>query len=176
MGANAPYVNTAGQVVPTYGASQSPQPQYGSSPGYGNQPAQYGNTGYASQPPQFPAYPPVSQQSDPLSSFGNLSLNSTGSGAGGYGVMASQTGSSHPPYQGNQGQGYGAPGYSQPGYNQPNQGGSWSQGPGPQPGSLSHQGSGNHQQQQYNAMPSSSYTPAPYSQQGGGPQQGGHYY
>lgn len=154
MGANASYVNTAGQTVPTYGASPSQPSQYGNTAGYTGQPAsQYGNTGYASQSPQYPAYPPAPQQTDLSSGFGQLSLNSSGGG------------SQNPAFNTASAPAY--PGYQNPVdqgsmYSQTSQSGSWNQAP--QVNAMS-QGSGNYQQQGYNA-------PA-YHQQ---PPSGGPYY
>ena len=164
MGANAPYVNTAGQVVPTYGAQPS---QYGGNTGYTGQPAsQQSNTGYANQPPQYPAYAPAPQQSNPISGFDQLSLNSTGSGSG-YGNPT--------PSMGN------APAY--PGYQNPinqgnmyNQSGSWNQGQ--QTNVMPQSSSGNYQQQGYNpqTQPQQGYHAPAYNQQGGTPPSGGSYY
>lgn len=148
-GADAPYVNTAGQTVPTYGANQPQQ-------------AQYQNPSY---PPQYPAYPPAGSQPDPLSNFGQLSLNST---AGGQGSLAPYTNATAPSYSGYQSQTYQDPQQAQQ-YGQAGQQSSWNQAPVSQPG-LYQQGSGNHQQQGSHVQSAyPSYTPAAgYNQQGSG--------
>ena len=154
--ADAPYVNTAGQTVPSYGASPPPQ-------------IQYGNPSYQSQAPQYPAYPPASSQSDPLSNFGQLSLNSP---AGGYGSPAPYAGANAPSYAGSQPQTYQNPQYPQHGH----AGQQDNYGQAPQPG-LYNQASGNYQQQGGHMQSYPSFPPAAgYNQQGHTPGPGGSFY
>lgn len=123
--ADAPYYNNAGHPGSTYNSYQPPQSQ--------SQPSQslYGSQGYASQAPQYPAYPSApSNQSDPLSSFGQLSLNQPpgGSSGGAYSQSAGYNTPTAPPYPGGQAQTHQAALYDQ-GSTQ----GSWNQASGQYP-------------------------------------------